>query len=240
MTDSPLDRDLALRIGLAARELPGLAPGELVAMLVDAVGLPLAADKLAGLKLKDLRAAGGERLLALPPDSLKAALRQLKGGAAASDAPASELPQPAPYGEGDLPGSIRVAVASNSGERLDGHFGSCARFLVYQLSAGECRLIALRDAAGGDEGDDKTAFRADLVGDCQVLFTQSIGGPAAAKVVKRGVHPIKQPLGGPARPLLADLQGVLAGSPPPWLARAMGTEAKSLAPYRREAEPEET
>jgi nitrogen fixation protein NifX len=237
MNDSPLDRDLALRIGLAARELPGLAPGELVAMLVDAVGLPLAANKLAGLKLKELRAAGGERLLAMPPDSLKAALRLLKGADEA--VPAASLPQPAPYAEGDLPGSIRVAVASNSGEQLDGHFGSCARFLIYQLSPGECRLIALRSAAGGDDGDDKTAHRAGLVADCQVLFTQSIGGPAAAKVVKRGVHPIKQPLGGPARAVLADLQGVLAGSPPPWLARVMGRDAKSLAPFRPAAEAEE-
>lgn len=228
MNNTPLDRDIALRIGLAARALPGMLPGELVAVLVAAVGLPLSQEKLAGLKMKDLRAAGGERLIALPPESLKSALKLLKGEEAAP----ADLPPVSPYADGDMPGSIRVAVASNSGEELNGHFGSCARFLVYQLSPAEIRLIELRDAASGGEGDDRTAFRAGLIGDCQVLFTQSIGGPAAAKVVKRGVHPIKQAAGGPARDLLAELQQVLAGSPPPWLARAMGQEAKTLAPYR--------
>ena len=39
-----------------------------------------------------------------------------------------------PYQEGDMPNSIRIAVASNTGEQLDGHFGSCHRYLIYQLS----------------------------------------------------------------------------------------------------------
>jgi hypothetical protein len=42
--------------------------------------------------------------------------------------------------------SIRIACASNRGERLDGHFGSCARFLIYQVSATDS--AADRGAAG--------------------------------------------------------------------------------------------
>ena len=55
----------------------------------------------------------------------------------------------------------------------------------------------------------------------------SIGGPAAAKVVRANIHPIKHATGAKARDVVADLQKVLAGTPPPWLARAMGREAAS-------------
>ena len=43
-----------------------------------------------------------------------------------------------------MPGSIRAAVASDSDEELNAHFGSCRRFLIYQLTPEECRLIDVR------------------------------------------------------------------------------------------------
>ena len=63
-----------------------------------------------------------------------------------------------------------------------------------------------------------------------MLYVQSIGGPAAAKVVRAGVHPVKKPTGGPARDALLELQSRLA-SPPPWLAQIMGVPATSLARF---------
>lgn len=132
-------------------------------------------------------------------------------------------------------GSVRVACASNGGETLDGHFGSCVEFLVYQVSPQAVTLIERRDTAAADEAEDRNVARAALIGDCQVLFIQSIGGPAAAKVVRAGVHPVKVPKAVPARETLARLQTAL-GSPPPWLAKAMGVPAASLAPFSELAE----
>jgi hypothetical protein len=43
-----------------------------------------------------------------------------------------DLPEILPYKEGDMPDSIRVAIGSNSGALINGHFGSCIRFLVYR------------------------------------------------------------------------------------------------------------
>ena len=105
------------------------------------------------------------------------------------------LPATEAYAEGDLPRSIRVAIASNHDEMLDGHFGSCERFLIYQVSPDAARLIAVRDALQTFHAEDRNAARAALVADCQILYLQSIGGPAAAKVVRAGVHPVKQPRG---------------------------------------------
>lgn len=231
---SPISEDLALRIGLAARALPETNPARLLRVLADAVGLPPTADKLAGLKVKDLKAAADGEFADLNPDALKTALALLKGeGVAETDPP----PPLEPFAPGDMPGSIRVACASNGGDRLDGHFGSARRFLVYQVSANDARLIDARTA--DDTGaQDKNAYRAGLIRDCQVLYVASIGGPAAAKVIKAEIHPIKDAAGGSARDRMIALQGILAAKPPPWLAKAMGQTPEERIRFERDLEAE--
>ncbi len=142
-------------------------------------------------------------------------------------------PEPRSYEEGDMPGSIRVACASWGGEQVDGHFGSCPQFLVYQVSADEIRFIDLRTTESADQMGYGSAYRTSLIEDCHILYICSIGGPAAARVVKAGVHPIKIIEGGKAPELLAQLQKILAGSPPPWLAKVMGAAPKERVRYQR-------
>jgi nitrogen fixation protein NifX len=129
------------------------------------------------------------------------------------------------YKEGDLPNSIRVAISSNSGALVNGHFGSCIRFLVYQLSATEHRLIDIRSTIEADSAEDRNLFRANLIKDCHVLFVQSIGGPAAAKVIRADIYPIKVPEVIEAEAKLTEFQSVFA-APPPWLAKALGKTAE--------------
>ncbi len=81
-----------------------------------------------------------------------------------------------------LPGSIRVACASDDGEVLDGHFGSCRRFLIYEVSAAESRLVGVREVDDA-EAEDKSAYRAALIADCSLLYVAATGGSAASKVV---------------------------------------------------------
>ncbi|WP_020505233.1 dinitrogenase iron-molybdenum cofactor biosynthesis protein [Lamprocystis purpurea] len=215
---SPISDAIALRIGLAARTLPETDPARLIKVLASAVGLPPTVEKLATLRVKDLKSAADGELADIDQDALKAALAILKGeGVAESDPP----PPLDPYRDGDLPGSIRVACASDTGELLDGHFGAARRFLVYQVSASEVRLIDVRriDDSGAE---DRNAYRAGLIADCQVLYVASIGGPAAAKVIKLDIHPIKDAAGGSARERMVKLQDVLSRKAPPWLAKVMG------------------
>lgn len=227
MTDG-ISRTLALRIGLAARVLaPEITLADLVALLDDVAGAPLSAEKLGSLTVKSLRKAAGGRLMTMPAERVKEALACLQGaGAAAPDDPEIQ-----PLAPGDMPHSLRIACASNGGELLDGHFGSCDRFLVYQVSVDAIRLIDIRSCDGASEAEDKNAWRAALISDCQVVEMISIGGPAAAKVVRAGIHPLKRAQAGNARDAMAELQAAIAGEPAPWLARAMGLEARSLAPF---------
>ncbi|MFH1873219.1 MAG: dinitrogenase iron-molybdenum cofactor biosynthesis protein [Pseudomonadota bacterium] len=229
-----ITREAALRVALAARELDGLPVKELVAALVARLDLPLTEAKLKTVTVADLQLIlQGDDVVetGTPKERLKQAVRLLWGEGVSG----SDLPQPKPYIEGELPGSIRVACASNNGELLDGHFGSCERFLIYQVSPAVARLIDLRPTLEADHAEDRNVARAALIKDCQVVYVQSIGGPATAKVVRAGVHPVKVGAGVTAMETLQQLQTAL-NSPPPWLARAMGVEAGSLAKFVAAAE----
>jgi nitrogen fixation protein NifX len=230
MPQAPISEDIALRIALAARALPDTDPARLIRVLDDAIGLPPTAKKLERLKVKALKEALRGELGDIDIDSLKEAVALLKVEAETDTDPA---PAVEPYVEGEMPDSVRVACASDSGELLDGHFGSARRFLVYQVSVSENRLIDVR-VPDDAQAHDRSACRAGLIADCQVLYTASIGGPAAAKVVKAGVHPVKDPEGGPARDRILALQRVLAAKAPPWLAKAMGRAPEERIRFERE------
>jgi nitrogen fixation protein NifX len=232
MSASPISNEIALRIGMAARELPETDPARLLRVLDDAVGLPPTAKKLDKLTVKLLKSACDGEFAEIDSAAVKAALACLKGE---NEITAEPLPEIETYAEGEMPNSIRVAFASNKGEMLDGHFGSCRRFLIYQVSSDASRLVDIRTVDNGAEIEDKNAYRATLVGDCQILFTGSIGGPAAAKVVRAGVHPIKNPQAVPAREEIMSLQRVIGKDASPWLAKVMGQEPRERIRFEQEA-----
>ena len=219
-------KEVAERIGLAARSLPGCDIGKLVEGLIGKLGGPLTTEKLGSLTLKDLTALFSTSRDAPQREEMRQALQYLWGEGVG----AAQPPTPQPYQEGDMPQSVRLAVASNTSENLDGHFGSAKRFLVYQVSQTEARLIEIRDPSGCEDAEDANSARAQMLADCQLLYVQSIGGPAAAKVIRAGIHPVKFPLGGPALASIERLQQTLQ-APPPWLARIMGITPHSLARF---------
>lgn len=234
MSNGIITREAALRIALAARTLEGVDVAALAAKIGNQLGLPVTEEKLSKVTVADLKLIlSGEETVEpdVDPASIKLAVRQLWG----ENDDAENLPRPQAYQDGDMPGSVRVAVASNSEENVDGHFGSCPRFLIYQVGRNEARLVGLRPTVVADDADDKNAARAELINDCQIVYVQSIGGPAAAKVVRENIHPVKVPEGGKAIETLKRLQTIL-DAPPPWLGKIVGVEAKSLSKFAAEEE----
>lgn len=228
MSNPPLSDEVALRIALATRALPGIEIGDLIEALQNNVGETLDEAALSRITVTNLKTAVGQTYdldgeeegedNRFPLAALKEAVRILWGESETG----LESLRIEPYREGAMPNSIRIAIASNTGEQLDGHFGSCQRYLIYQVSPTEMQLIEVRSAAEADASGDKNAFRVSLIQDCPVLYIVSVGGPAAAKVIRAGIYPMKVPEGGEARALLRDLQQVMVTSPPPWLAKILG------------------
>ncbi|MBS4052795.1 MAG: dinitrogenase iron-molybdenum cofactor biosynthesis protein [Methylomonas sp.] len=223
-----LSRELALRIALATRVLPGVDVPQLIGILHEKVGSPLDDEKLKAITVTNLKTGIGSldgeedgEDIGIGLENIKLAVRYLWGEEEEDEG----LPEIQTYKEGDIPESIRVAVASNSGALLNGHFGSCIRFLVYQLSRAECRLIDIRSTLEADNADDRNLFRATMIEDCHVLFVQSIGGPAAAKVIRADIYPIKVPDVIDAVDKLTEFQSVFDAAPP-WMAKALGRGAE--------------
>ena len=219
-----LDRELALRIALAARILPGVPLSELLEILHGLLGVPLSDEKLKSVTVTNLKTGIGSldgeedgEDISIGLENIKLAVRYLWG----EEAEDEQLPEIAVYREGDMPGSVRIAIASNSGRMLNGHFGSCIRFLVYQLSKNDMRLVDIRSTIEADSAPDKNQFRVNLIKDCAVLFVQSVGGPAAAKVIRADIYPIKVPDVIDAEEKLQQFQSVF-NSPPPWFAKHLG------------------
>jgi nitrogen fixation protein NifX len=229
MPEAEVSDDVALRIALAAKALHDVPLASLIDALHTCLGDVLDDAALRRVTVANLKASfggsynldgeedGSERWRTADMGAFKDAVGILWGWMGDDSAPRVQA-----YAEGDMPRSVRVALASNRGEELNGHFGSAAFYLVYQVSVSEIRLIDVRSAAQADASGDKNAFRVDLIRDCRILYIVSIGGPAAAKVIKADIHLIPVPAGGPAREILGDLQRVIGKAPPPWLAKALG------------------
>lgn len=221
MRQSSLSRELALRIGLAARALPDTSPKLFVSVLRACLGPELDEANLVQLGEAQLRQALSNFGVRAASNAIVACLSVLRG---ASEAIPPDLPAVPPL----LPGSVRIAIGSDDPQKIIGHFGSCRQFLIYQVAADDAQLLDVRtiDADAQRRHDDKNVYRAELIADCRVLYVASIGGPAAAKIIKYGLHPIKAEQGEAIPQIVNQLQNVLSQAPPPWLAKAMGIVAK--------------
>ena len=225
----PVTREAALRIALAARALPKVTLPALIEQLQRCIGETIDEENLRQVTVTMLKtgfaSADGEEDgedIGIGLEAMKLAVRILWGETQGDES----LPKIETYEDGEMPGSVRVAIASDKGDTLSGHFGSCLRFLVYQVSPSEIRLVDIRDTMDAEFSEDKNLWRARLIGDCHVCYVVSIGGPAAAKVIRADVYPIKIPDGGPALEILKPFQVAMVESPPPWLLKVLGVDAE--------------
>jgi nitrogen fixation protein NifX len=118
---------------------------------------------------------------------------------------------------------MRVAFATSDGQAVDAHFGSTPRLLVYEVDGTGAREVGRVELETAEETGDhhKLEARVAAVAGCAVLYAAAIGPTAAARLRALGVRAVAAPPGEPLPALLDRLVALLAGSPPPWLRRAM-------------------
>ena len=117
---------------------------------------------------------------------------------------------------------MKVAFTSSDGNLVDCHFGSSEAFFVWEVDPDKARCLGHRSIPNLDGQEDRIVARTNLLLDCAIVCTAQIGGPAAAKLVARHIHPIKTTATTPVAEIVQRLQGVLRGHPAPWLRKAMG------------------
>jgi nitrogen fixation protein NifX len=130
---------------------------------------------------------------------------------------------------------MRVAFASNDGESVNEHFGQANTFHLWEIGPETAEFVGQVSSLHRDkEDEDHILSKATALEGCAIACSIQIGGPAAAKLVARHIHPMKTGASVPIKELVEKLQNVLRGNAPPWLAKSMG-----LAPSRRLSAEEE-
>ncbi|MEH0834151.1 NifB/NifX family molybdenum-iron cluster-binding protein [Pectobacterium cacticida] len=120
------------------------------------------------------------------------------------------------------PQQLRVAFSSLDGITVNGHFGQSHLFFIYAFDSDGPYLMALRRTPVSAGGEESNEIRARLINDCHLLFCEAIGGPAAARIIRHNIHPVKALPGVSIASQLAALQRMLNENIPPWLARRLG------------------
>nr|WP_294511061.1 nitrogen fixation protein NifX [uncultured Rhodopila sp.] len=128
---------------------------------------------------------------------------------------------------------LRIAMATQDLRSMNAHFGSARRFAIYDVTPTEHRFIEAvsfgdtsnESGSHQKEGDDKIGPKVEALTGCHLLFVLAIGGPAAARVVGAHIHPVKLTKPETVESIIARVQTMMNGNPPPWLRKVMGAQA---------------
>lgn len=143
--------------------------------------------------------------------------------------------------EGDKPMSnaMKVAFATKDMEEINAHFGGAKEFVVYNVSKDGFELSeVIKTDTSTLEDDDKTDFRVRALKGISIMYSESIGGTAAAKVIRAGIHPMKVNEPTLIVDVLKDLVKMINGNPPPWVKNIIQMETPHDVRQDRWAEGE--
>lgn len=144
--------------------------------------------------------------------------------------------------EGDgttMDNAIKVAFATKDMEEINAHFGGAKEFVVYNVSKDGFSLSeVIKTDTSGVEDDDKTDFRVRALKGVNIMYCESIGGTAAAKVIRAGIHPMKINEPTLIEDVLKSLVQMINGNPPPWVKRIIHMQTEHDVRQDRWAEGE--
>ena len=109
-------------------------------------------------------------------------------------------------------GTIKVAFATNDSENIDAHFGSAKEFHVYTISTEGYEVVSIIKIETKDT--DKTVA---LLKGIDIVYFVNIGPTAAAKIIRKGVFPIKYKEVVGIEEELEKLKNMLGDNPPPFI-----------------------
>jgi hypothetical protein len=196
------------------QSLPDLQPAQIVDWLAQECGETLTParsgdpDPAAAGRQLSLRDGGDvparwSRVMASLQGALPAHLRIVR--------PAQRTPQ------------LLAAFCSQDGLVINGHFGQGRLFFIYAFDE-QGGWLAICAAIPPPHQQEASEVRARLIEDCQLLFCQEIGGPAAARLIRHRIHPMKAQPGTTIQAQCEAINTLLAGRLPPWLAKRLNRD----------------
>ncbi len=133
---------------------------------------------------------------------------------------------------------MKVAFATRTGASIDEHFGRAGQFAIWDITPDGGDVVEIRQVAEGDLDtavvttrglgslhDDAIASKIDKLADCKIVYFTEIGGPSAAKLVQRGIMPLKADEGSAIDITVEALSNTMKTRPAPWMRKALASEA---------------
>ncbi|MFQ4141519.1 nitrogen fixation protein NifX [Chlorogloeopsis sp. ULAP02] len=127
---------------------------------------------------------------------------------------------------------MKIAFTTNDRVHINAHFGWAKTIDIYEISSEGFQFVETLNFGGNlkeDGNEDKLVPKLDALVDCTIVYVSAIGGNAAARLIKKGVTPVK------ARTeqekitdVLENLVRTLQGSPPPWLRKALQQKSRNF------------
>lgn len=212
-----LPREVALRIGAAARELPGVPLRVVVRVLIALTEDQLTLEGFERIGPRILRDELRKHAPTRSADAHRAAQALRRNHFwLRNDSETIGPVRPPPE-----KGWLRVAFTSNEGQWLDASLSGCRRVLVYWVSADDAALLEMRREDSALVGSNRAERRVELLSDCHILYTLFVGAPAMAALVRQGVHTVKMYQAVPCMNLVQRLQNVMRQTPPPWMRKVL-------------------
>jgi nitrogen fixation protein NifX len=128
---------------------------------------------------------------------------------------------------------MKIAFATTDGVHIDEHFGRAGSFAIYDLKRGGYSFVEMKKFAEGRDKeieetkglgqihDDRVQQKVDSLGDCKIVYVTEIGGPSAARLVSKGMMPVKVKENTSIETSLKKLLNTVSTAPPPWLRKEL-------------------
>jgi nitrogen fixation protein NifX len=128
---------------------------------------------------------------------------------------------------------MKIAFTTSDHIHINAHFGWAREIDVYEISDKGYEFLETLQFDGDlkeDGNEDKITPKLDALVDCTIVYVTAIGGSAAARLIKKGVTPVKaKSEEEEINEVLTKLVKTLKGNPPPWLRKALQPKTSNFA-----------
>jgi nitrogen fixation protein NifX len=136
---------------------------------------------------------------------------------------------------------VRIAIASQDGRTLNAHFGFARRMMIYDVTPSGHRLVqALTFASDevGGEAEDRIGPKIAALSGCDLVFVLAIGPPAAARLIRANIQPIKVPLPEAIHAVISRVRAMMTEGSASWSRTVLQKAGASDEPSKEKGEGE--
>lgn len=127
---------------------------------------------------------------------------------------------------------MKIAFTTSDNTHINAHFGSARKIDVYEVDTKGYEFVETLKFDGNlneDGNEDKLQPKIEALHDCTIVYVSTIGGSAAARLIKQKITPVKaQSEEQEIAEVLTNLVKTLNGNPPPWLRKALQQRSPAL------------